>query len=145
MGRVARGAGVAILTLMRVFVARGAIRIELAEKCARQDLALPRFVALGAFNFGVAADQCELCVSVMIKLQFLAMPTLGRVAGFALRPHLRVVRIFMTVRTLRKFELRVMSDIMLERPSRVTLVAFQLKMLALKFEGGTIMIKFLFL
>ncbi len=64
---MARGAGVAELILMGVLVAGSAIRIEPAEKCARQHLALPRFVALGAFDLGVVADQLKFWIFVVVK------------------------------------------------------------------------------
>jgi hypothetical protein len=57
---MASGARVAELILMGVFVARGAIFVEPPKNSARQDLALSRFVALGAFDLCVAAYKREL-------------------------------------------------------------------------------------
>ncbi len=77
---MARGARVAELILMGVFVARGAILVEPPKNSACQDLALPRFVALGTFDLCVATGQLKLHISIVVKGQSLSTPGAGRVA-----------------------------------------------------------------
>jgi hypothetical protein len=55
IGRVALGACVAELTLMGVLVARHALSVEIPENSASEDLALPRLVALDAFDLCMLA------------------------------------------------------------------------------------------
>ena len=50
----------------------------------------------------------------------------------------------MTVKALRKSDLRVMSDVAVERSFLVAFVTLQFKMFALELEGGAVMVKFSF-
>ena len=80
IGRMARGAGIAELTLMGILVAGGAVPVEVPENSAGQDLALSRLVALDTFDFCVVAGQLKFGIFVVVEHQCLAAPGMGRVA-----------------------------------------------------------------
>jgi len=93
---MASGARVAELILMGVFVASGAILVEPPKNSARQDLALSRFVALGAFDLCVAGGQLKFRIPIVVEGQSLAPPGAGRVACGACVAVLTLMGIFVT-------------------------------------------------
>ena len=140
-GRVACCTCVVVLPLMRILVARDAILVEPPEEGASEDLLLARLVAIDTLGPAVAVGEGELCVFVVIELQFLAAPTLHPVAGFTFGAQLGLVWIFVTVGTQREFNLRVMKHVMVEDFFYVAFVALQFEVFALQFEGGAVVIK----
>jgi len=129
---MARGARVAELILMGVFVARGAILVEPAKNSARQDLALPRFVALGAFDLRVAGGQLKFRISIVIKGQSLATPGAGRVTCGACVAVLTLMGVFVAKGAILVEPAKNSARQDLALPRFVALGAFDLRVAAHK-------------
>ncbi len=81
---MARRAGFVQFTSVRIGVTRTAVGLKSTKKSAGQDGACrPRLVTLGAFDFGVAADQLKLRIFIVVKQQSLGLPRIRRVARCA--------------------------------------------------------------